>query len=589
MKKRAKKGYFSVSVFILLFLAQFILISGCQSPRHSIPFVIIREDVFRFGPADLPLNDADKKTIFSFLQKGGNWGSLDLVDFDAPKHYSGLLDLLSDVNFLHSQHFRKKDKIDEISTTLEKWFHNPIIYQLIDATQKQPPIHNPMSMSDGKYWWVFYMQKDTSGNDGLRVNRLMITASLSKTMKHYDNIKEDALRSPSRNMQNPLPLEIRSTQKNRDISDPNGFHNTFLRQLLQVANVQLISRLRDSRIGFPYADDVRIFIPDLHLLGNDRAKTFKYGTNYVPLLTQLAQELIEFKRSISKEGAQLTVYQLGDLFDVWRETPVYLSKNKFAEGTSTLVQKIAEDHAVFFERLFGSELNTQYVLGNHDFDLHYLENFIGAELRYYFPFYSGTTPCIVALHGDLFDKKERSLGEGLKHLAVSYLGPLIKNKVYDLSPIRELMIKDHGNNKYRDYIRYSTPPILGPVYRHENEYLLSEDALDEDYHNVIEVGDSNRREGEMAFFPQAKEFAAMINNETGWDIRMVVTGHSHHARIIVDERTPQEGGFKGGFFTLVDCGAWIEEVNFGGQVVPSAQIAIIYNNDIRIYQLSPKK
>ena len=66
-------------------------------------------------------------------------------------------------------------------------------------------------------------------------------------------------------------------------------------------------------------------------------------------------------------------------------------------------------------------------------------------------------------------------------------------------------------------------------------------------------------------------------------------GHTHFARIVVDDRSQTLGGAKSGFFALVDCGAWIEECSLDGEIVPNAQIGIMYNNDIRIYQLSPKK
>ena len=69
----------------------------------------------------------------------------------------------------------------------------------------------------------------------------------------------------------------------------------------------------------------------------------------------------------------------------------------------------------------------------------------------------------------------------------------------------------------------------------------------------------------------------------------MVIGHTHHARIVVDERSEKDGGSKRGFFALVDCGAWLEEGNLAGKIVHNAQIGVLYDNDVRIYQLSPKK
>lgn len=69
----------------------------------------------------------------------------------------------------------------------------------------------------------------------------------------------------------------------------------------------------------------------------------------------------------------------------------------------------------------------------------------------------------------------------------------------------------------------------------------------------------------------------------------MVIGHIHHARILVDERTENDGGSKTGFFALVDCGAWMEEGELDGEIVRNAQIGALYDNDVRIYQLSPKE
>jgi len=573
---------------IIILFGVLFLVPGCETPSHSIPFITVREADLRYGPVDLPLSEADRKMILSFLQRGGNWGTQDVVDSHAPSHYSGLLDLLSKPEFLSTHNFRNESKIDEISPAMDKWFFNPIIYQIIDATKKRPPTHNPMGMSDGRYWWIFQTKKSTTDPIESKITSLVISASLSKAMVHYENIQENALRSPSRKRERGVSPEIHAEGMDQYV-EPADFHLHFLQHLLRVAHVQLVSRLKDDRLGFPHGHDIRIFIPDVHLLSEEKALSYKYGTNHLALFSSLAEELIEFKKSATDKGARVTVYQLGDFFDLWRETPVYLSRDRLAEGTATAVQRMAEDHQVLYERLFGPELNIQFVLGNHDFDLHYLEDFIGAELRYYFPFHAEGNPVAVALHGATFDQRERRLGDAVKHMAVHYLGPYVHDRVLDLTPIRELIIEDHGENEYTDHIQRPQPSGLGRSHPLEGEDLLQKNALGDENHNVLRPGDPNLPEQDLVFFPQAKEFASLINDETGWNIRIVVCGHTHFSRIVIDDRSQSQGGAEGGFFALVDCGAWIEECSLDGEIVPNAQIGIMYNNDIRIYQLSPKK
>jgi len=170
---------------VLILVSFFLLKAGCQTPKYSIPFITVREADFRIGPLDLPLDEKSKEMILTFLQRGGNWGNQDLVDFEAPAHYSGLLELLSDPKFLYSRNFRNKAQIDEISPTMQPWLHSPIIYQIIDASQDRPPVHNPMSISDGKYWWIFFTQKESPESEDSKIVRLTITASPSQSMKHF--------------------------------------------------------------------------------------------------------------------------------------------------------------------------------------------------------------------------------------------------------------------------------------------------------------------------------------------------------------------------------------------------------------------
>jgi hypothetical protein len=43
-------------------------------------------------------------------------------------------------------------------------------------------------------------------------------------------------------------------------------HDRLLDALMSIANVRLVSSLRDERLGFPDPKDLRVFIPDLHLI-----------------------------------------------------------------------------------------------------------------------------------------------------------------------------------------------------------------------------------------------------------------------------------------------------------------------------------
>jgi UDP-2,3-diacylglucosamine pyrophosphatase LpxH len=589
-----KPHRFMLSV-LLLMLLPVLLNTGCGSSKYTVgfskytlPFVTVREADFRCGPVDLPLTEESRGKIATFLQRGGNWGNDEFLDSNSPAYYDKLLDLLSDPKFLHSSNFRQETAIDQVSAQMKPWFHSPIIYQIVDGTKKHPLVPNPICVSDGKYWWIFYTGDSLAESGDLQITKVLINAPLSRTIKHYKKIKEAAAVSPTKDYDGKGPLQVYADVK-QEPKKPQDMHSALLKQLLQVSHVQLVSRLKDARLGHPAVHGVRVFIPDVHLLSKDRVNDFKYATNHVEVLTDVAGELITFKQSASGVGVPVTVYQLGDFVDLWREDPMSFKIKKKEEKTELNVQKVLESHLVLSRRLFGPELGTRRVLGNHDFDTHELETGIGSELRYYFPYDPESYPVAVALHGDIFDTRERRMSEWLEHWGVYHFGPKVEQKVYDLEDLSAKIVKDHQGKDYKDHIQLPEPAALGKSAHVKDERALLKEELAQSRFNVKEAGDPGVPEGLFKFLPETEYVTAIINDETGWDVRLVVIGHTHHARIAVDERSEKDGGSKRGFFALVDCGAWLEEGNLGGKVVRNAQIGVLYDNDVRIYQLSPKK
>jgi UDP-2,3-diacylglucosamine pyrophosphatase LpxH len=580
---------------LLLMILPMLLNAGCGPSKYTVafseytlPFVTVREADFRCGPVDLPLTEESRGKIATFLQRGGNWGNYEFLDYNTPTYYEKLLDLLSDPKFLHSSNFREETAIDQVSAQMKPWFHNPIIYQIIDGTKQHPSVPNPICVADGKYWWIFYTGKRLADSGDLEITKVLINAPLSRTMKHYQKIKEAATVSPAKDLAGKGPPQTYADAK-KEPKTPQDMHSALVRHLMQVSDVQLVARLKDARLGHAAAHGVRVFIPDVHLLSKDRVKDFKYATNYVDVLTEVAGKLISFKQAATGVGVPVTVYQLGDFVDLWREDPMYFKMKKAAEKTELNVQKVLESHLTLTQRLFGPELGTRRVLGNHDFDIHELETGIGVELRYYFPYDRESYPVAVALHGDVFDTRERRMSEWLEHAGVYHFGPKVEQKVYDLEDLSAKIVQDHQGKDYKDHIQLAEPASLGKSAHVRDERNLLKEELAQSRFNVKVAGDPSVPEGLFKFLPEAEYVAGIINDQTGWDLRLVVIGHTHHARIAVDERAEKDGGSKRGFFALVDCGAWLESGNLGGQVVRNAQIGVLYDNDVRIYQLSPKQ
>jgi len=283
-------------------------------------------------------------------------------------------------------------------------------------------------------------------------------------------------------------------------------------------------------------------------------------------------------RLASATGSGVTVYQLGDFFDLWREMPPLWTRERVSEELPAEVARMEEDRIDLIKLLRSPELNTQFLLGNHDFDVHFLENYIDCELSYYFPVEVGTSPSGVALHGDILDSFERTVPESVKELGLYYFGPYVKAHTIDLHALRKLAREAFTMDHIHRHIRLPVPADLeSPRHAPESRHVPEGDF------NVERVGDPGPDEDRL-YAKEAKEFARMVNHQTGWDLRFAVIGHTHNARIVVDETDDPPG-----FFALIDCGAWIEKCQGeGDKVMANAQIGVIYNNDARIYHLEPK-
>lgn len=354
--------------------------------------------------------------------------------------------------------------------------------------------------------------------------------------------------------------------------------NKLIEYLSQVADIHLISRLKDERLEFPYEEDVRIFLPDMHFISNERAEKFKYGTNYPDLIKDVAEQLLGFKNEVGDEN-NVVVYQLGDFLDPWRETPSYWTVGGISSEWEASIQKILDDNAPAINQLRHPDLETQFVFGNHDIDLRWLPAFSAWKLRYYFPIdplnlEKGAS--IVALHGDILKAFEKQVPDWLQYLAVYLFGGVKKPSEKDLGKLRKEIIKAHNKRKYTNYIHQLKPSISG-------EFESIDDDLPE-RHNVKKKGESS--EVELKYLQEAKDFFSKVSDDLEWDLRVAIIGHTHHARIAIDETGDQ-------FFALVDCGAWIERckgVVDGEEIeMENAQIGVLSNNDVRIYQLRPKE
>jgi hypothetical protein len=143
-----KRVKFIITVAILLFSF------GCSSALVS--YIAVREERFRSEATQcdrikLPLDEESRSRLFNFFKAGGDKDRIgtEIVDPSAEMHYAPLLDMLSSPHHLRTEDLMEKH-------VFKDWFSDTVVRQVIDAREESPPIIEPIAVTDGKYWWIFF-------------------------------------------------------------------------------------------------------------------------------------------------------------------------------------------------------------------------------------------------------------------------------------------------------------------------------------------------------------------------------------------------------------------------------------------------
>jgi len=345
-------------------------------------------------------------------------------------------------------------------------------------------------------------------------------------------------------------------------------HDRLLEALQELTEVRLVAALRDERIGFPAQNDLRVFIPDTHLITEKRRKQggFKYSTNDTGLLTDVIGALRQLKIGAAP-AETVAVYFIGDLLDLWRETPVLDQRLDAAAA-------IRDDHEDLMAAVLDPRLKARFLLGNHDFDLYRWAEYVGWERRYFLPDTTLQAPSTIVLHGDVFDWVE-NLPDPLQQIMVYLFAPHLSANSHDLGLMQRLIRKSHGKKSYKNSLQAPQPMLLGtPRLLGANEVIPAR-------WNVH--SDTVKKDPFLKFLASSRQKTMEANQQYQMKLRVCFIGHTHFARIALHEGQGDD------FFALVDCGAWIEDCAWdeAGQrkKAPSAQLAALCGNEVRIYQL----
>jgi hypothetical protein len=307
----------------------------------------------------------------------------------------------------------------------------------------------------------------------------------------------------------------------------------------------------------------------LHLVSDARIHDYSYNTNNWEILYRALFRLARVRATLGPNGVTTHVVQMGDLFDLWRD----------GHGTNRdSVAEIVASWETTLKLLYRAPadpscLRARILVGNHDVQMAGTANWY---LRLFLPD-ENEQAFALALHGDWFDPTER-LPDWLNRFAVEVAGRLPQASAYPIAELKPLLEeRARAEDGFRNWIQHRTPPALGSVLRPVPSASLPTN------HNVQRRGTGDTVH---PFLDDARLLVETYRNRPevtpGFSrVRLVVIGHSHHARISVDDSVHPA-------LVLLDTGAWIEKyVDSGGRVRPNAQLAVVCGNDARIYQFDP--
>jgi UDP-2,3-diacylglucosamine pyrophosphatase LpxH len=362
-------------------------------------------------------------------------------------------------------------------------------------------------------------------------------------------------------------------------------HDEVVSALLDVPGldieVRLLGRVNESLIGNASEKEVFLFVPDLHLVTQERAKDYgAYGFNHAEkrVLARLLQRLAQLRDDWQRAGARtLLTTQVGDFFDMWRQfvtkaDPDAIPDDAHGELRDILYRGVDRGLPC---------LEATALLGNHDTKAGVPLRDIPFQLKAFNPTEDGN-PFLFTTHGDAFDLLERLVPDAIKEFVVHFVGPL--------TPVTKYSIDDWGKaavqinkplGQLTDCIvkpRHDLNAVTGAV-RVEPEQALPGRVAQ----LITSPGQTDHGHFEKHYesIGQAAE-----RGFSGGSVRVVVVGHSHDAAMILCE---QPGG--GRPLLMMDTGAWIEQCTYplaeGGTTPPepSAQLGVIHGNDVRLYQI----
>jgi UDP-2,3-diacylglucosamine pyrophosphatase LpxH len=308
-----------------------------------------------------------------------------------------------------------------------------------------------------------------------------------------------------------------------------------------------------------------IFLPDCHLLA--KVDSDKYPNTHFVLdaeYRRLVDALVALKAA---HRGEVAITHLGDLFDIWRARGKATDKGK--------ADRVASQYSDVLEKLINGPpggLRADILAGNHDYVLHELSEWNWPRFR----ILENPDPRlgdVLILHGDQFDWLERLLDDKFQ-AGVVRLATWVSAGKHELDQQQQDAVEEVNKS-----VPQGDKPVGAPTTDFPAPLPDPLGALPA-MHNVVTWSVATARTAAAHFYKGARQLALELKHH-GHDIRLVVVGHTHSARIVMGDRGDRVP------LVLLDCGAWLGQCRLdpSDPWVPSAQVGVLVGNDVRIYQL----
>ena len=317
--------------------------------------------------------------------------------------------------------------------------------------------------------------------------------------------------------------------------------------------VSVVARHADAALKLPKRR-VHVFLPDCHMLTAEDAAAypntgFFQGADLLKLLKTLT-------RLKADHPGELTVWHLGDLFDLWRA--------RGGRGPAAEADHIAAAYSEIVDLLrYGAPngVGASLIAGNHDYALHELAEWKAARYR----IVQNEDPeggDLLVLHGDIFDWIEK-LPDGIQARVVRFAK-------WHASGKKDLFNEEEAVAEVNRGLRAGDKPI--------GKAQVTLSANGSGY--VIDGEGGKADAPNKKFYQGAKKLAAALTKR-GHRIRLVVIGHTHWARVVQGRLSRNEP------FVLMDCGAWTGYCRLGSAQpwLHSGQIGVLAGDEARLYQV----